>query len=78
MKTFIDDAEHKAMSSEVTLDQSRTLLTHLHVCILCGHSPRREEVVDREISSGILHCPTCDSDGPLNSKRLAQSEPIHV
>lgn len=41
-------------------------LIHVHVCIHCGHSQRREEVADRELSSGIVHCPKCGLDGPLN------------
>jgi hypothetical protein len=63
---LVDDAELKVMSSENTLEQSDALLTHLHICIHCGHSRRREEVGDREISSGIFHCPKCGIDGPLN------------
>jgi len=66
MTTFVDEAELKVMSSENTLDQSDTLLAHLHICIHCGHFRRREEVSDREISSGILNCPKCGLDGPLN------------
>ena len=41
-------------------------LTHVHACIHCGHPRLREEIENREINSGILHCPKCDLDGPLN------------
>ena len=54
------------MSGTDTLDDRDTGLIHIHACIHCGHSRRREEVEDREISSGILHCPKCGIDGPLN------------
>ena len=63
---LVDDAELKVMSSTETLDDRDIGLIHLHTCIHCGHSRRREEVGDREISSGILHCPKCGIDGPLN------------
>ena len=54
------------MSSTDILDDHDTGLVHLHICIHCGHFRRREEVSDREISSGILNCPKCGLDGPLN------------
>ncbi|MGB6134283.1 MAG: hypothetical protein WBG54_21080 [Acidobacteriaceae bacterium] len=54
------------MSSEDNADQREALLAHLQVCIHCGHSRKREEIVDREVNSGILHCPKCGFDGPLN------------
>jgi hypothetical protein len=41
-------------------------LVHVHICIHCGYVRRREDLRDREISSGILRCPKCDLDGPLN------------
>lgn len=41
-------------------------LVHVHVCVHCGHARRREEVDGREVGSGILHCPSCEADGPLN------------
>lgn len=63
---LVDDAELKVMSSTDTLDDRDTGLIHLHICIHCGHSRQREEVGDREVSSGILHCPKCGFDGPLN------------
>ena len=43
-----------------------TSLVHLHICTHCGHARKREEVRDRELSSGIVHCPKCGIDGPLN------------
>jgi predicted RNA-binding Zn-ribbon protein involved in translation (DUF1610 family) len=54
------------MSSEGALEQSDALLAHRHVCIYCGDSRTREDVESREVSSGILHCPKCGLDGPLN------------
>lgn len=54
------------MTSEDNADQCDALLAHLHVCIHCGHPRKREEIGDREVSSGILHCPKCGFDGPLN------------
>lgn len=48
------------------LDGNDAGLIHLHICTHCGYPRRREEIGDRELSSGIVHCPKCDSDGPLN------------
>ncbi len=54
------------MSSENALDERDAGLIHLHTCIHCGHSRQREEVVEGEVNSGLLHCPKCGFDGPLN------------
>jgi len=62
----VDDAELKVMNSTDALDDRDVSLVHLHTCIHCGHSRSREEVEDREVSSGIFHCPKCGLDGPLN------------
>lgn len=48
------------------LGKSDAGLIHVHICIHCGHPRKREEVGDRELSSGIVHCPKCGTDGPLN------------
>ena len=45
---------------------STSELVHVHVCVCCGHARRREEITGREMGSGILHCPNCESNGPLN------------
>lgn len=47
-------------------DQNQTDLMHVHICIHCGHPRPREQVENREVRSGILHCPRCGLDGPLN------------
>jgi hypothetical protein len=62
----VDDAESELMSNKDSLGEKRTTLIHVHLCIYCGHARLREEVDSREIGSGILHCPQCDRDGPLN------------
>lgn len=54
------------MNSEDALDSRDSNLIHLHTCIHCGHSRHREEVGEGEINSGIIHCPKCGIDGPLN------------
>ena len=54
------------MNNEDTLDENDSSLVHLHICTQCGHARKREEVGDREISSGIVHCPKCGTEGPLN------------
>ena len=67
MNVFVlDDAELKSMNDKNALDESDSGLVHLHICIHCGHARRRKDVEDREVSSGILHCPKCGLDGPLN------------
>ena len=57
--------EFKVMSDDA-LGENEADLIHLHICIHCGHSRTREEVGDQELSSGIVHCPKCGIDGPLN------------
>lgn len=49
------------LSSKPELD-----LVHVHVCENCGSARRREQLDSREIGSGILHCPKCNGEGPLN------------
>lgn len=50
-------------------------LLHVHVCVHCGHSRKREEISGREMGSGVFHCPLCETDGPLNVEiRESQSE----
>jgi predicted RNA-binding Zn-ribbon protein involved in translation (DUF1610 family) len=54
------------MTSKDPIDGIQLHLVHVHVCDHCGHARRREDVDSREIGSGILHCPQCNHDGPLN------------
>lgn len=54
------------MNNKDALDENDSSLVHLHICTHCGHARKREEVADRELSSGIVHCPKCGIDGPLN------------
>jgi hypothetical protein len=54
------------MNSEDLYNDHDTGLVQLHISIHCGHSRRREEIGDREVSLGILHCPKCGFDQPLN------------
>jgi hypothetical protein len=61
----VDDAELTAMSDKEG-SEHRTEYIHLHICIHCGHPRGREQVEVLEVSSGILHCPKCGVDGPLN------------
>jgi hypothetical protein len=46
--------------------ESESNLVHVHVCVACGHTRRREQIDGREIGSGILTCPKCNNEGPLN------------
>lgn len=48
------------------LDINDARLIHFHVCVHCGHPRRRDEVEGLEVNSGILHCPACGLEGPLN------------
>lgn len=67
MKFFVvNDLELRLMSDKDALDESSDGVVHVHVCVYCGHARRREEVDNREITAGILHCPKCGFDGPLN------------
>jgi predicted RNA-binding Zn-ribbon protein involved in translation (DUF1610 family) len=67
MKVFVlDGTEPTVMSNKDAMDENDSGLIHLHICIHCGHARRRKDVEDREVSSGILHCPKCGLDGPLN------------
>ena len=67
MNVFVlDDAELKSMNDKNALDESDSGLVNLHICIHCGHARKRKDVEDREVGSGILHCPKCGLDGPLN------------
>ena len=58
--------ELKVMNNKDASDENDSSLVHLHICTHCGHARKREEVGDREVSSGIVHCPKCGIDGPLN------------
>jgi predicted RNA-binding Zn-ribbon protein involved in translation (DUF1610 family) len=52
-------------------------LLHFHVCIHCGVATRREEFEGRALTSGILLCPKCGIEGPLNVeiREVPVSEP---
>ena len=60
--------------------------THVYVCIHCGHAQKREDIGDREVHSGILHCPKCglgcllniESDGPAGIELLRSLHGIQV
>jgi transcription elongation factor Elf1 len=54
------------MSNENAAGDPDAGLTHLHTCIHCGHPRKREEIGEAEVNSGIIHCPKCGFDGPLN------------
>lgn len=54
------------MNDKDALDENDSGLVHLHTCIHCGQVRYREDISDHEINSGILHCPSCGMDGPLN------------
>lgn len=54
------------MNSNNALGNSNADPIPVHICIYCGHPRRREDVGDVEISAGILRCPKCGFDGPLN------------
>lgn len=56
----------KSEASGSTSPQDEANLVHVHVCIGCGHIRRREQIDGREIGSGILTCPKCNREGPLN------------
>lgn len=65
-KTEQINKERMAMVATSSEDGSQLKLAHVHACIHCGHPRLREEVENREINSGILHCPKCGLEGPLN------------
>lgn len=48
------------------LDEPHPHLLHFHVCKYCGTATRREEFEGRALTSGILLCPKCGIEGPLN------------
>ena len=54
------------LSGRMSRHGSTPELMHVHVCVRCGHTRRREEVTGQEMASGIFQCPNCDSNGPLN------------
>lgn len=39
---------------------------HVHVCVHCGGTSRREEFEDRAQTTGIYLCQKCGKEGPLN------------
>jgi predicted RNA-binding Zn-ribbon protein involved in translation (DUF1610 family) len=47
-------------------NEAQSNLLHVHVCIQCGHVLRREELDSRQVASGVIRCPKCGRDGPLN------------
>lgn len=67
MKFFVvDDLELRLMNDKDALGKNGNDIVHVHVCVHCGHARRREEVDSREVTAGILRCPKCGFDGPLN------------
>lgn len=54
------------MSDTIEPGGTASDLVHVHICVRCGHPRLRESVDEVEIQSGILHCPRCGFDGPLN------------
>lgn len=44
----------------------RSQLIHVHTCISCGSTFRREEVEGRVHTTGLFVCPNCEVEGPLN------------
>lgn len=48
---------------------------HVHACVHCGHVRRREEIKGGELAIGILNCPNCGLDGPLNVE--IREQPAH-
>ena len=64
--TDLVEPELKVMKNADILDGRDAGLIHLHTCIHCGHTRRREEIKIAEIRSGIFACPDCGQDGPLN------------
>jgi predicted RNA-binding Zn-ribbon protein involved in translation (DUF1610 family) len=53
-------------------------LLHVHVCVHCGSTIRREELEGRAHTTGIFPCPNCGAEGPLNLeiREVKDSEPI--
>ncbi len=53
---------------------SHSSLLHFHVCVHCGSAFRREVFEGRSLTSGILLCPKCGLEGPLNVEILEAVE----
>lgn len=47
-------------------DTSNSSLLHVHVCLHCSGTIRREELEGRGHTTGIFPCPKCGVEGPLN------------
>ena len=58
--------DKQRLTAQESHDGTGSSLLHVHVCIHCNNVRRREEVDNRELASGILHCPECGVDSPLN------------
>lgn len=43
-----------------------SFLLHVHVCVHCKASFRREEMEGRVHTTGLFVCTKCGSEGPLN------------
>ena len=50
-------------------------LLHFHVCVHCGSAIRREALEGRSLTSGVIMCPKCGVEGPLNVEILESLEP---
>lgn len=45
---------------------ARHTLEHVHMCVHCDSTFRREEYESRALTSGVYLCPKCGLEGPLN------------
>lgn len=50
----------------IDLGKPHDAFIHVHVCVHCGNSFRREEFEDRAQITGIYPCSKCGKEGPLN------------
>ncbi len=47
-------------------NESQSSLLHVHVCLYCASTFRREEVEGRVHTTGLFLCTKCGREGPLN------------
>jgi DNA-directed RNA polymerase subunit RPC12/RpoP len=50
----------------IDLGKPHDPFVHVHVCVRCGSTFRREEFEDRADTTGIYRCSKCGVEGPLN------------
>lgn len=72
-KQDTEGASKRAMPAG--LNESRPNLLHFHVCKYCGAATCREALEGRSLTSGILLCPSCGIEGPLNVEIREMPEP---